>query len=72
MSKAINGVEVAKSVVNTNTTYIYFNTQHTRKNNRSVGFGQQPRPLHGRHTQTGNCIRWVMTATHMAVVHTKL
>jgi hypothetical protein len=28
--------------------------------NKTVGFGQRPRPLHNRHTRTGTCVRWGM------------
>jgi hypothetical protein len=27
---------------------------------KTVGFGQRPRPLHNRYIQTGVCVRWGM------------
>ena len=32
--------------------------------NKTVGFGQRPRPLHNRYTRLGTCVRWGMTVTY--------
>ena len=36
----------------------------TRIKNKAVGFGQWPRPLHNRRTQTGTYVRWGMAVTY--------
>ena len=33
--------------------------------NKTVGFGQRPRPLHSRCARTGTCIRWEMAVTYI-------
>ena len=32
--------------------------------NKTVGFGQRPRPLHNRYTRTDTCVRWAMAVTY--------
>jgi hypothetical protein len=32
--------------------------------NKTVGFGQRPRPLHNRYTRTNTCVRWGMAIAY--------
>jgi hypothetical protein len=32
--------------------------------NKTVGFGQRPRPLHNRYTRTDTSVRWGMAVTY--------
>jgi hypothetical protein len=37
---------------------------HTRHQNKAVGFGQRPRPLHNRYTRKDTFFRWRMAVTN--------
>jgi hypothetical protein len=37
---------------------------HPAHQNKTVGFGQRPRPLHNRYTRTDNFVRWGMAVTY--------
>jgi hypothetical protein len=43
---------------------IMINITYNPFKNKTVGFGQRPRPLHNRYTRTGTFVRWGMAVTH--------
>ena len=42
----------------------YKTSQRLPHQNKTVGFGQRQRPLHGRCTRTDACVRWEMAVTY--------